>query len=412
MPIKSFEELAPNKNLVPDAELERSNRLRRNLALYNGDFREMGITSSDTTIKPVNVNWFRRSSEFYPEFMLSEKPVLTIDGNASFNLLLDELSTFLWNEIGLALVDLLALGEAVLVSHPNNPTQLMRINPSHWYEVRKPETGELIGDVWYAIRGSFVADDQYVDLYEYRLDGTATRRIHKYDAGNLGPQYGEVIPLPAREGRQVVPIPRDNGIFPGVSRSLFDDMKVSIAELSRTATGVALTLKNNLRPHLVGPDGILKTIDGKSVVDNEGMFLPMQEGDPVPFYLQWDSDMSAVEWTYDTHLENALTHAGLHMILFDPQQLGEVSGRALRRLLLPFLAKLNSIKETLTLSLEDVLSVITLNNYAQGGEFFAWEKEDINIEWRFEQIFDDIMDENEEDQVDLSQEEDEETGDN
>ena len=124
------------------------------------------------------------------------------------------------------------------------------------------------------------------------------------------------------------------------------------------------------------------------------MFIPVPEGDSPPGYLQWDSSIEAIQFAWEQHLENALIGAGLNKLLFDPEKLGQLaSGTALRRLMLPFLAKVQSLQESNQLGFLAILQLIVANNGAAGGEIFGYEDAAVEIEWGFRDIFEDVVEE-------------------
>ena len=395
MALMGFDQLSTNKTLTPDSDAGRLNRISANRSLLNGNFNELQVPYLDSAkrIKPLTINWFRRAAEFYPEFMLSRTPIVTT-GNALLDTFLEGLGQRLWDQVGFTNVDLLAFGEGVLFSHPTNPISFIRVDPAQWFEVRDAD-GDLMGDVFYEIRERNITDPE-VDIYRYPIGGRAQRYIHAYQSGSIGP-VRKVIDLPDRASlfRQAVPYPLDVGFSAGQSRSIFDDMKSSIGELSRTATSLAQTIRRNSRPHLFGPEGSIRVdAQGNAEIDVNGMFIPVPEGDSPPGYLQWDSSIEAIQFAWEQHLENALIGAGLNKLLFDPEKLGQVaSGTALRRLMLPFLAKVQSLQESNQLGFLAILQLIVANNGAAGGEIYGYDDAAVEIEWGFRDIFEDVVEE-------------------
>lgn len=390
MPIRNFNEISTNKQLVPIEELARTNYILRNQKLLAGDFTELGIKPSEA--EAIRVNMFRRVAEFYPEFMLSERPDIQIETNPGLARFLEGMSRFLWNEIGLVNVDLLATGYGVAVSHPTQPVTPIRINPRQHYEL-VDNRGAIEGDLWYMLRTVGEAVDGEIDIYEYPMDGTAKKRVHKWRSGQIGDLL-QTVELPARAPvRQAIIYPQNSGIGAGPTRSLFEDMKDHVKELSNTLTRLAGSIKRNSRPHLYGPASSVNVdARGKAQINIEGEFFPLQPQDQVPGYLQWDPKIEAVEFDVDRQLDFIYLQAGVPKILFDPERLGNTSGRALRRLLLPFISKLNGLKETNALGVESLVELISLNNFASGGELFQFSTADIAINWKFEELFEDTID--------------------
>ena len=66
---------------------------------------------------------------------------------------------------------------------------------------------------------------------------------------------------------------------------------------------------------------------GKRTLDVKGQFLPLQDGDQIPGYLQWDSKIEAVDKDYQYHLDHVFMMTGLSRVLFEPQfGSGTISG--------------------------------------------------------------------------------------
>ena len=145
------------------------------------------------------------------------------------------------------------------------------------------------------------------------------------------------VDIPDRKGRQIVILDSGEG-------SVFDYEKIAVGELSRTLEYLGVSVKNNARPHLYGSENLLtESADGESILNRKGSFLPVGPDDDItPGYLQYEGPITLSEFVYETNERNALAFAGLNSLLFNSdQRSGNLSGRAMRRLLLPFAVKLN-----------------------------------------------------------------------
>ena len=174
-------------------------------------------------------------------------------------------------------VDMLAFGAGVMATHPFSPFNFESVSrPDHHFEIQDELTGEVTADALLRIRGE--APDQKVDVYHYPLEGGASWRVFNFSGGSIGEPLG-FVEIPDRRGRQVVILESGEG-------SIFDGMKQSVGELSTTLSGLGESVRNNSRPHLYGPDSLLKEDDeGRVEIDRKGSFLPISDGDPTPGYL-------------------------------------------------------------------------------------------------------------------------------
>ena len=369
------------KPFPPDSQSARVNYIRRNRRLWQGDFDALRVGSIDEGIVGLKLNWFRRLTTFYPQFLLGEQPIITTD-NERFNEYIRGIERHLWRIIQCANMDSIRYGYGVVASHPEAPPALWTVEPDHHFVV-VDDLGNPTHDLLLRVRG--YDTDQRLDIYVYDMEGNVERRVHAYNAGAVGGRL-RTITLPSRAAvRQVFELPLNPQ-----RASMFDDIAGNIGEMSRASTSLARSVRRNAHPHLYGPDGLIRAdASGNSVLDVEGMFLPLQQGDQTPGYLQWDSKLDAVNADFRINFDNMLSMTGLTRVLFEPEALtGVASGTALRRLLLTFVATLNDMKEENNVLVESILAVINENNAARGMELFDYS--DVSIEYPYERIFEDV----------------------
>ena len=402
MALSSFNDMSKGKSLIPDTEMSRINYITANRRLFNGDFRELGIEDVDAEGNyGLKLNWFKRVATFYPEFMMADNPDVLVEGNERFQEYIENIGTDMFMVLQKVNVDVLRFGLGIVATHPNDPLVFQRFEPDAHYEVAD-SLGNLLGDIVIRVRGAGVGGganpgvgagayplgvlsfrNAVVDIYKYPIDGGPTWEVFRFDGNSLGERLHSQD-LPERTGRQVVPI-----AFTIDSTSLFDDMKGSMGEISRAATALSKTIRRNSNPHLYGPNTMLVTESGDSVaLDSDGMFLPLQQGDESPGYLQWDSSLESVTQDISMHIDNALFMSGLTSSLFSSSLTGGVvTGVALRRLLLPFVARLDSLANHNREAILNLLELHNNNRMTQGDEVFSWERRDITVDWKYEEVF-------------------------
>ena len=379
MPLSSFGEIKANNRLTPKNEQERVNTIVKNRRLFDGNFGELSVENIDEGIVGITNNLFRRASTFFPEFMYARRPMITVRDNerltSFFN---DEVSTLL-PELAEANIDMLSLGEGVVASHPLDPLSFVAFAPDLHFEVHN-RRGENVGDVLIRFR------DEEIDVFKYVNSGESRWEVYENGVANLGP-LRRTEKMPPRAGRQVATIMGNSA-----RRSIFNDMKPHVGEMSRSQTALAKTIRRNSNPHLVLPSGAITTNEnGQIEIDSEGMVFPVQEGDVDPAYLQWDSNIEAISWQHKENREAALISAALAPVLFNPDiRLGNVTGRALERLAAPFSARLEHYARINETAIEELLVIYNNNRGANGLEVFAFTPADIEIEWGYRAIFEDV----------------------
>ena len=385
--LRDVNEIGPNKTLTPNSELPRINYTVANRRLFLGNFYELQIPAMDANTRALVYNWFRRVATFYPEFMFAQRPTITT-GNPSADEAVRMLECDLYPELQSANIDMLRFGLGVIASHPMYPEMFMAYERDMHYEVVNA-MGEVTHDILVDVTGEVTDENRMINVVVYGVDGMATWRQFAYDAGNVGPLQN-TFEIPQRaETRQVILLEPNRACT-----SIFEDIKDPTAQVGRIATNTARVLKRNANPHLYGPDTMLmKDEKGKVQINSDGMFLPVQQGDVPPGYLQWDSKTDAAKWQHDVCMNAIFAMSGLSPVLFDPGiQTGTLTGVALRRSMLPFVSRLDHYARINDRAIEKILMVWNMNRQVGGNEVFSLNPADIEVEWTYEQVFQDATD--------------------
>ena len=394
MTIQSFDTIRSGQTMPPQSEIALANYVAKWRRLYRRDFAGYAIEDIGTGQPGPRINWFRRTAQFYGEFMFGERPTVEFDNNAR---IVEPISPMLLNllpEMQAALIDMVRFGQGIVATHPRNPEYFVRFERDQHIEVENVR-GEIEGDVFWRVRHTGRAGDdeasitKLVDVYKYPISGPAVWEVYNFTGAAATGGLGALRlreNLPPRAGRQAL-------IFEGnrETTSMFEDMEDSIAEMSRTLSRVGFSIRRNLRPHLYAPAGSILTEDGSNVRINEkGMIFPIDSGDITPGYLQWDSRSETVNYYYNTLRSLLFNMAGLSELLFDPQLFtGALSGEALRRLMIPFYSRLRNYETVLNTVIEDAVMVWNQNRQANGQEVFDINRQDIRVTWPFDALFTD-----------------------
>ena len=396
MALRNVSDIGPNKNLTPNSEVARINYVVANRALYNGNFHELNLDPISSTIPAVSFNWFRKVAQFYPEFMFSQRPEISVEGNERVAEAFADAALQLWPNLQQANLDMIRYGQGLVASHPMDPLQFMTVERDQHYEVVN-ELGQVTADIIVeetdraTPSNTDVALDLERDLnvYVYWVSGESEWRRYRFGSGTVGPLIG-TVEIPQRgEGRQVVPLASNPDL-----RSPYDDIKQPIAQIARIATATAKTLRRNSSPHLYGPDSMLaRDTNGAAEISTEGMFLPVQQGDVPPGYLTWESKVEAQSWSHDVCMNAIFAITGLSPVLFDPGiQTGTLTGVALRRTMLPFVTKLDHYARVNERAIQKLIALWNANRGAAGQEVFAFLDRDIDVEWGYEEVFEETTD--------------------
>ena len=394
MALTSFNDIRTGQPLPPFSEIALTNYVQKYRRLYQRDFATYQIEDIGPGVPGTRVNWFRRVASFYSEFMFGERPRVQVENGRALEVLEPTFLSLL-PELQAALGDMIKFGEGLIATHPQNPDFFVRFERDQHFVVTNVR-GQIEGDILYRVRDANLPDERAVhlnkliDVYKYPVNAPATWEVYEYTGaardgagGGLGTlRLSET--LPPRQGRQVITFASNRE-----TTSMFEDMEDSVAEMSRTLSRLGFSIRRNLRPHLYAPAGSILTEDGNNVrIDEKGMIFPMDQGDTVPGYLQWDSRSETVEYYYMTLRSVMFNMVGLSELLFDASLFpGELSGEALKRLMMPFISKLAHYKSILTVAIEDSIMVWLANQQATNREVFDIAREDITVEWPYEELF-------------------------
>ena len=399
MALRSIDELINSGTLAPNSEGERIQAIANNRRLYDGNPTALNLGVIDDDIPAVWVNWFKRVADFYPEFMFSSLPQVTIEGDERAQEFADSVNREVWLALQSVFLDVVRYGYGVVTTHPNFPTQPWSVEPDSHYEVTNP-AGETVTDLIVRVRSRNVSRDEQgrqrekvnasydgksrLDVYVYNRDGTAELRTYNYPSGSPGTLLNRVaLPPRAKDRRQVVEV----SVNPQ-RMSMFPDIEAAVAEIGRTWTSLARSNRKNLAPHLSGPDSSLEEDDDGNVrLDPNGQFLPRNDGDPEWAYVQFDSKLEPARYSVDLATETVFAMTGLSRFLFSSdnrQNIFRSSATSLRRLMIPFAAKVANMQTHAEDSYERLLDLL---NQSRSSDVLEIDRQAISIYWPFEELW-------------------------
>ena len=337
-------------------------------------------------IPGLSINWFKKVATFYPDFMFSEMPEVEIEGNDRATEVFQAAMPHMMHEVMSATTNMLRYGLGVITTRFDDPTMFISLDPDHHYEVG--DTLERIAqDIFYWVVGSQNESDRVANVYRYGLDGSAILEQFNFNHGNLGNKIN-TVDIPQRAAlRQAVFMEN----IQDERASVYDLIKGAIGQMSRSATAVAKNINRNSHPHLFGPDTMLSRDEaGRVSIDNEGMFLPLIQGDATPGYLHWDSNINSIKWSYEENEALFYSMTGLSKLIFSSSiNTGALSGIALRRSLIPFISTLNRYGQEAINALKSMVILMNENRRVVGQEYFEIAPENIDIRLNYDRIFQD-----------------------
>ena len=374
--------------LSPNSEMARILYVQGHRKLYNGDFTELGLERISREVPGLALNWFKRVADFYPEFMFSQLPDIEVEGNARATQAVNDVKDEWFKVLLEANRNMLRYGLGVVTTSPKDPLSFVSVDRDRHYEV-VDRIGEVEEDIFVTLLGTGDATNEIANVFRYKADGTAKWEQFEYSVNNLGKQTAS-IPTANRAGRQALFLEHNVDLT-----SIFDPIKGPVGQISRAATATGKNIKRNSHPHLFGPDTMLaRDESGRVSVDHEGMFLPLAQGDTTPGYLQWDSSVQTINWSYEKSESLVYQFTGLASLLFNADlKTGALSGIALRRTLIPFISKLDHYGRKSIELLRNMVLLWDANRQVIGEEFFAIQPEDVKITLYYDRIFRDAEEE-------------------
>ncbi len=390
--------LNPGQKWPPEADKARLDRYAKNRLLLEGDHDLVftGLNEDDAPqITRMRVNWFKRIMTLFADLAVGNPPSFRADEAQQANL--DRIAED--NSLHLIaydlLADVIAYGDGVLkVRWDGERGVISRIDPGLWFPVINPDdVGTFTHHVlaWEVKQG----DEKYVKV-EIHRPGTVEHRLLKLNTA--GDEILETAPLPTIERYTplkpdeetgvdaflVVPFSNLKGLDGVHGRDDFRDIADLVEELERRLIKVSGTLDVFSDPWMCGPPGlrIKDPVTGEVVWASDEKYIALNEGEAPPEILVWDAEMEATFKHIETVLGQLYVQAELSPAAFGETKNGLAeSGSALKRLLLPTLAKVNRLRLRVKPGLLEVIETTAEMEVASrmaGAEKLT----NVTIEWR------------------------------
>ncbi len=386
--------LKPGQKWPPDKD--RLARYAKNRLLMEGDHDLVfaGLNEDDAPrIIKMRVNWFKRIMTLFADLAVGNPPKITaedqatidrITGDNAFEVLVYDLFS-----------DLIAFGDGVLKPRWDGKRGVIsRIDPRHWFPVVNPDdSGTITAHIlaWEVPLG----DDKYVKV-EVHKPGKIEHRLLKLTSD--GKEIKEPVPLATIERYANLKEEEETGV-PGFLVVHFSNLKAGdgvfglddfkdisdlVEEIERRLIKVSGTLDTFADPWMCGPSGlrVRDPITGEIVWASDEKYIALNEGESPPEILVWDAQMGATFTQIETLLSQLYVMAELSPAAFGEVKTGLAeSGSALKRLMLPTLAKVNRLRLRIKPKLIEVLKTtaeLEVASRMSGAETLT----NLSLEWR------------------------------
>jgi len=386
--------LKPGQKWPPDNA--RLDRYARNRLLMEGDHDLVftGLNEDDAPrIIKMRLNWFKRICTLFGDLATGNPPKITAEEQTTIDRITEA------NSFGLTIYDLIgdliAFGDAVLkVRWDGKRGVISRIDPGHWFPVVDPDDSAIFTHhvlAWVVTHG----DEKYAKIeihtpgeIEHRLLRLTTDGKEIKESVGLAtiPRYSKLKPKEKTGIDDFLIIPFSNLKSGDGVHGLddFKDIEDIVSEIERRLIRVSGTLDTFCDPWMCGPPGlrVKDPITGEVIWASDEKYIALNEGETAPQILTWDASLTSVFGEVEALLSQLYVMAELSPAAFGETKNGLAeSGSALKRLMLPTLAKVNRlrlrIKPKLITTLKTCASLEVASRMSEASEL-----PNVSIEWR------------------------------
>ena len=240
-------------------------------------------------------------------------------------------------------------------------------------------------------------------------EGVRTTNAFEYDAGTLG------VSLEGRQERitegvrQVAVLYHGYSTQPDRGQSAYTDLKPVIRSMIESSTAQSGALLTNSQPFIVGPamsllnpslggsgmpTGLQRPGGDKQLRDDltTSRYFGLQgDGNANQIkYLQYETNAEGYIAERERNLQDFYTLSGLSPLLFQTTAArGDVSGAALRRLLIPFVTRLERIRRSNDELFGSIITLLNAANAQTGAEVYSFDPGALEVDWGYQAIFTD-----------------------
>jgi len=368
------------------SEQERMDRYSRNALLYEGkhgqvwpDLNPFGIrppSSGDRSFSMVDcidrnhvdmtIGWYKRATTCFADLLCGEPFKITAEPQATADrLIADNALVLKAYEITMSMIK---NGTGIYKARFDKKGIIEVINPRLWYPVVSPDNTEFVAHV---LAWSFKdGGDEYVRA-EIHEKGTIENKLFAVENGKLRDipltkfaRYSSIPPMTKTgiDDFLIVPIQNLLGADGVYGMDDYSDMNDLVKELEKRLIQASRVFTKHADPAVSGPASKIDIdpYSGEAVVVGGGLYFGYNQGEPQPAYMVWDAKLGDV-FTQITEIKQALYLVSE----LSPAALGELkqglaeSGSALKRLMMPTLAKVNRLRLRLDPGTREILRIVS-----------------------------------------------------
>ncbi len=366
------------------SEQERMDRYARNALLYEGKHGQVWPDLNPFGIRPpgehsfemvdyidrnhvdMTVNWYKRATTCFADLLCGEPFKVAAEPQAAADrLIADNALVLKAYEITMSMIK---NGTGIFKARFDKRGIIDVIDPRIWFPVVSPDSTEFIAHV---LAWSFKEAGEEFVRAEIHERGKITNKLFTVEAGKLKDalltrfeRYAS-IPPEVKTGVDdflVVPVQNLLGADGVYGMDDYSDMNDLVKELERRLIQASRVFTKHADPAISGPASKIDIdpYSGEAVVVGGGQYYGYNTGEPVPAYMVWDAKLGDVftqisEITQKLYMVSELSPAALGEL---KQGLAE-SGSALKRLMMPTLAKVNRLRLRLDPGTREILRIVS-----------------------------------------------------
>ena len=376
----------------PESELSRLTTYTTNQRLFEGkhDLVFNHNSADETRKKDIVTNWHKRICTLFADLVVGSPPDFTAENQPTMDRITNnnKMDILLYNSV----IHILKYGNAVLKIRYDERAKIDLINPGLWFPVISPDNKAEVES--HVIAWTFSENGTDYLTAEIHRKGSIENRLYVMKDGKISnavelstiERYKDIPDSQKTGVNDFLVIPLTNiGAESVVGTDDFTDINGLIKELENRLIRTSRTLDKFSDPNIVGSEASINIDPDTGESDIEiggGRFIPIGEDGTAPYYLVWDAKLEASFKQIEVILSELYIMSETSAACFSDLKTGLAeSGSALKRLLMPTLAKVNRLKIVMEAPLKDVLRTaadIEIASKLSG----ATKLENISIDWR------------------------------
>jgi len=400
----AFDFLGSGMQWPPPSEVERLERYAANKLLFENkhevQFKEnlkriqRVIGNFDEVVSyTVNMNYFRKISLKTADLLLGEPPKIKAENeNKNEQQTIDDFikESDLYKKDYMLAIDVSRYGVGIFYPHRNTEGKVYidTVTPSVWFPIYNVDNVQecfchvLAWDyAEYQNPGDKTSKADYFLKVQIHVPGKYIERLYKLSdikppIKTITGMISESVHATKLKDMPIVPIVNVATSDNQLGYDDYEDVQSIICELEIRVAQIAKILDQHAAPTLAAPRLAIEQDANGRYYYKSGKVIPMFEGVPVPQYITWDGQLEAA-FRHIEILMQALYYLSEMgpAVWGDAEKLGNVpSGTALRRMMMPTLAKVNRVRSNFDTGVKKALMIAAeLQGTPLSGVSITWQ---------------------------------------